>query len=204
MKNTCFTCISVLLFISLLTSNFQPVHAQSGASAVLDSASLSAQLDFIHERTRVYNEYRAIREDIFLKLKRNVTDTLSAAKLELDRLNNTLTEKNLNIETLNTDLARINNEKDEAIRNQNSLSLLGIQMNKAVYSTILWLIILGLAILSVTMVMLFKRTHQVTREVKDELQDTLDEFEQYRNSSREKYEKLVVSHHNELMKLKKG
>jgi hypothetical protein len=202
MKNTCLTCFSILLFVSLITSGLQPIHAQSGASAVLDTASLNAQLDYIHEKTRVYEDYRAIREDIFLKLKKNVQDTLSAANLELARLNSLLTEKDLEIETLNTDLARTNNEKDEAIKNKNSLSLLGIQMNKALYSTILWLIILALVILSAIMVMLFKRTHQVTNQVKDELEHIREEFEEYRKNSREKYEKLVVSHHSEIMKLK--
>jgi hypothetical protein len=50
--------------------------------------------------------------------------------------------------------------------------------------------------------MLFRRSHQVTKQVQDELKSTQDEFEEYRKSSREKYEKLVVSHHSEIMKLK--
>ena len=43
---------------------------------------------------------------------------------------------------------------------------------------------------------------QLEKEVKKELQTTQDEFGQYRKSSREKYEKLVVSHHSEIMRLK--
>jgi uncharacterized membrane-anchored protein YhcB (DUF1043 family) len=75
-------------------------------------------------------------------------------------------------------------------------------MNKALYNTIMWFIILGLIALSVILLMLYRRTHQLTKEVKDELEAVREEFDQYRKSSREKYEKLVVSHHNEIMKLK--
>ena len=202
MKRTFFNYAAILLFTGLFISTTQTVDAQSGASAVLDSALLEAQLDYIHENTRVYNDYRAIRSDIFLKIKRNVMDTLNATKLELAELNSKLTERDFQIETLNTDLTRTKNEKDEAIRNRDSLSFFGIQMSKGLYKSIMWFIVLGLAALAVMMVVLFRRSHQVTKQVKEELQASLNEFEEYRKNSREKYEKLVVSHHNEIRRLK--
>ena len=193
---------AILLFTGLFISMMHAVHAQAGAAAVLDSALLEAQLDYIHENTRVYNDYRAIRDDIFLKLKRNVMDTLNASRLEVEELNSKLSERNFEIETLTTELARTKNEKDDAIKNRDSLSFFGIQMKKALYNFFMWFIILGLAALAVILIMLYRRTHQVTKEVKEELQSTQDEFGQYRKSSREKYEKLVVSHHSEIMRLK--
>lgn len=202
MKNTFFICAAALLFTGLFISNIQPVGAQPGASTVLDSAFLEAQLDYIHEKTRVYNNYRAIREDVFLQLKRNVMDTLNATKLEVEQLNSKLKERDFQIETLNSDLSRTKNEKDEAIRNKDSFSIFGIQMNKGLYSSVMWLIILGLAALTVLMVGLFRRSHLITSQVKDEFHSTQEEFEQYRKSSREKYEKLVISHHSEIMRLK--
>ncbi len=202
MKKTFFTCAAALLFTGLFISNIHSIQAQSGATAVLDSALLKAQLDFIHEKTRVYNNFRAIREDLFLKLKGNMIDTLNASKFEIEQLNSKLTERNSRIETLNSDLSRTRNEKDEAIRTKDSFSIFGIQLNKVLYSLVMWLIILGMTALAVIMVILFRRAHQVTSQVKDELLSTQKEFEQYRNSSREKYEKLVVSHHSEIMRLK--
>ncbi len=202
MKRTILKNATILLFTGLFISMLQVVDAQSGASAVLDSALLEAQLDYIHENTRVYNDYRAIRDDIFLKLRRNVKDTLNATKLEVEELNSRLTERNFLIESLNTDLTRTKNEKDEAIRNRDSLTFIGIQMNKTLYSSIMWFIILGLAALAILMVMLFRRSNLITKEVKKELQVSQEEFDQYRKSSREKYEKLVVSHHSEIMRLK--
>jgi hypothetical protein len=202
MKNTFYTCTVLLLFTGLFISDLQPLHGQAGASAVLDSASLKEQLDFINEKTRVYNDFRAIRDDIFLKLKGNVIDTLNDIKLEVEQLNSKLTERNFQIESLNSDLTRTQNEKDEAIRNKDSFSFFGIRLGKALYNTIMWLIVLGLGALSVALVLLFKRTNHVTNQVKKELLSLQEEFEDYKKSSREKYEKLVVSHHNEIMKLK--
>ena len=202
MKNRLFRFFGILAVSCLSLTGIQTLQAQSGALAVQDSAQLEAQLDYIHENTRVYNDYRAIREDVFLKLKRNVIDTLNAARLEAGQLNSELSEQDSRIETLDTDLTRTKNERDDAIKNRDSLSFLGIQMKKGIYNTIIWFIILGLAALTVIMFTLFKRAHLVTKEVQKELQSNQEEFEQYRKTSREKYEKLVVSHHSEIMKLK--
>lgn len=204
MKRTLQKNAAAILCIGIFCGIFQIAGAQSGALAVLDSASLESQLNYVHEHTRVYNNFRAIREDIFLKMKGNVIDSLDEQKLLVAQLNSRVSERNFQIETLNTDLARTQNERDEAIRNKDSLSILGIQMNKAIYNSAMWFIVLGLAVLAGIMLVLFKRAHVVTSQVKQELETTQEEFLEYRKNSREKYEKLVVSHHHEIMKLKNG
>jgi len=202
MKKTLLPKAAAILLFILLASFTQKSHAQSGILAVLDSATLENQLEYVHSNTRVYNNFRAIREDVFLKMKNNVIDTLVEEKLQLAQLNSRLSERNFQIETLNTDLSRAKNERDEAIKNKNSISVLGIGMNKTVYNSVMWFIVLGLAAFAVIMFVLFRRSHTVTNQTKSELETAQNEFTEYRKSAREKYEKLVVSHHHEIMKLK--
>ena len=192
---------AILLFV-LFSSVFQLARAQSGILAVQDSATLEAQMEYLHQNTRVYNNFRAIREDVFLKMKKNVIDTVNVEKLLVAQLNSRLTERDFEIETLNTELGRTKNERDEAITNKNSLTILGISMNKTIYNSVMWFIVLGLAALAVLMLVLFKRSHVITSQTKNELETTQNEFNEYRKNAREKYEKLVVTHHHEIMKLK--
>jgi hypothetical protein len=189
---------------ALLISGFWFASDAQTLSEVLDTATIENQLNSVHQRTRVYDNFRAIRDDIFLKMKKNVTDSLTAAKLEIATLNSNLADRNFQIETLNSDLTRTKNERDEAIRNKDSMSFIGIQMNKALYNSILWFVILGLLVVSAVLFLLFKRAHAVTTQVKGELETMQREFEEHKKSAREKYEKLVVSHHNEIMKLKRS
>ena len=194
----------MVAYCCIAYTGIQPADAQYVTPAILDSASLESQLDYIQERTRIYNDFRAIREDIFLKIKENAVDSLEAAKLSIANLNSRLTERNFQIETLNTDLERVKLERDESIRNRDSLSFLGIQLNKTLYNSIMWFIILGLAIVGVILFLLYKRTRVVTVQTKKEFELMEQEFDDYKKSSREKYEKLVISHHNEVMKLKRS
>ena len=72
MKTKSKNYIPVLLVICLAISNIHSVTAQYVTPAILDSATMKSQLDYIQERTRIYNDFRAIREDIFLKIKANL------------------------------------------------------------------------------------------------------------------------------------
>ncbi len=197
-----FYSITRMVMLVML-AGWQLTSAQS-IQEVLDSATLENQMNYVEEHTRIYENFRAIREDAFQKLKRNSIDTLTRAKLEIATLNSELTDRNVEIETLNTDLARAKNERDQAIRTKDSFTLLGIEMNKGIYSTVLWIIILILILFGVIMFLLFKRAFIVTSQTQKELVNLTEEYENHKKNAREKYEKLVVNHHNEIMKLKRG
>jgi hypothetical protein len=199
-KTRLITQISAIAFGIFLSSI--KVSAQSSALAVQDTATLEQQFEYILDKTRIYEGYRAIRNDVYLKTQNNALDSLNQHILNEQRLRNELDERNADINKLTSDLDRIRGERSEAIRNRDSMQFLGINVTKTVYNSVVWFVILGLAILVTILFITFRRAHVVTREAKAELNTLQEEYESYQKSSREKYEKLVVSHHNELMKLK--
>ncbi len=178
------------------------VSGQSSALAVQDTATLEQQFEYILDKTRIYEGYRAIRNDVYLKMQKNALDSLNQHILNEQRLRSELNERNAVINKLTSDLDRIKGERDEAIRNKNSMKFLGINISKTVYNTVMWFVILGLAILVTILFISFRRAHIVTREAKEKLNTLQEKYDSHQKSSREKYEKLVVAHHNELMKLK--
>jgi hypothetical protein len=192
--------ILLLLTISVTTT----LTAQSSyIIAVLDSASLEQQLDYLEAKTRVYDGFRAIREDVFQKANKNSLDSLNREKLEVARLNSELNEREFQIKTLNSNLSRVKTEKDQAIRTKDSFIFFGMEVQKGVYNTVMWIIVVVLLVGSVFLFLLFKRSYVVTNQTNSELKSIQEEFEEYRKGSREKYEKLVISNHNDIMKLKK-
>lgn len=200
-----FSSLFSLILLLLFISSASPLAAQSNSIlAVLDSASLEAQLDYVEQKTRVYDGFRAIREDVFQKSHKNALDSLDKEKLDVARLNSEISEKEFQIESLNTNLTRTKEERDQAIRTKDSFIFLGMEAQKGVYNTIMWIIILVLLVGSAFLFLLFKRSFAVTNQTKGELETIQNDYEEYRRSSREKYEKLVISHHNDLMKLKKS
>lgn len=199
-KTRLITQIFALAFFIFFSS--MKVSGQSNALVVQDTASLEQQFKYILDKTRIYEGYRAIRNDVYLKMQKNALDSLNQHILNEQRLRSQLDQSNSEINKLKSDLDLISGERDEAIRNKDSMKFLGINVSKTLYNSVMWFVILGLVILVTILFISFRRAHIVTREVKEELNSLQEEYESHRKSSREKYEKLVVSNYNELMKLK--
>jgi hypothetical protein len=193
---------TVLAVIILNLSSIYCTLAQTNIPVVLDTATLRQQLDYMNERMNIYNGYRAVRDDIFLKMNRNSLDSLNTSKREISQLEASLATIQSDMASLQNTLQQTIEERDLAIKNKNSLSFIGIQMNKAAYNSIMWIIILVLVVLLAFLFLMFKRGFVVTRQTTKDLEEIREKFETYRQQSRERYEKLVVQHHQEVLKLK--
>lgn len=193
---------TVLAIIIFNLSAIDCTQAQTSIPEVLDTATLQQQLEYMEERMNSYNGYRAVRDDIFLKMNKNSLDSLNAAKRKISQLETSLASNQSDMVSLQETLQQTSEDRDLAIKNKNSMSFLGIQMNKALYNSILWIIILALVILLVFLFLMFKRSFVVTRQTTKDLEEIREEFESYRQQSRERYEKLVVQHHQEVLTLK--
>jgi hypothetical protein len=191
-----------ILMLSMLFLVFIKVAGQTTMPDVLNKNSLKEQLNYLEEKTRIYENYRAIREDMFQKIKGNISDTLNSANNKILNLKNKTASLNLTIDSLNTLLKTTSLNLEDVTRTKNSIRVIGIEVNKASYNSIMWTITaILLAILGLGFI-IFKRNMISTHNTKKELVDLKNEFEAYRKTSREAREKMSMSHFLEIKKLK--
>jgi predicted nucleic acid-binding Zn-ribbon protein len=194
-----------LLKISLIAIVFLSVSVKSNSQAIPEeyrNQSIPEQLNFTEEHTRVYENFRAVREDIFQLLTKNINDSLARSKKTINSL---ITEKNrLNnrIDSINQSLASTNNNLESMTRTKNSIRILGIEIHKATYNTIMWTILGILVALLVIGYLTFKQNRTATLKTKKELTDLLKEFEDYKQKTRIEKERTTMEHFNEIKKLK--
>jgi uncharacterized coiled-coil DUF342 family protein len=192
------------LTLAVLLLVFIRVNSQTSLPDELINNPLTDQLKYLEERTRIYENYRAIREDMFQKLKENVTDTVAADKKKISGLKGTTKALNQRIDSLNNTLNSTKTMLDEMTATKNSIEVLGMEVNKISYNGIMWAIIIGLVCALVFGFLAFKRNLSVTQNTKKELIELKDEFEGYRKTSREAREKMSMDHFNEIRRLKGG
>ena len=190
----------LILLMVLLMSN--KGNGQTTMPEELIKNTFKEQMKYLEERTRIYQEYRAIREDIFQKIKRNALDTVSAAKNEIGELKILRNKLYYTIDSVNVSLNDTKNQLEEMTRTKNNIKVFGLEVNKITYNTLMWLLVAGLIALLVFGFLAFKRNISVTTNLKKELKDMKDEFEAYRKTSREAREKISMDHFNELKKLR--
>lgn len=194
---------SALILIVIFTATFN-VAGQDELPDILFNGTLKDQMVFIQEKTRIYENYRAVREDMFQKLKKNVIDSLNEADNEITGLKNQVGDLNFRIDTLNNSLKSVGQQLEVMTKTKDSIKLLGINVNKTAYNAIMWIIIAVLAVLLSLGFLMFKRNYSITNHTKKEFEDLKKEFEAYRKASREAREKMSMTHFNELKKLRGG
>jgi methyl-accepting chemotaxis protein len=193
-----------ILILAVVVITVLTVKGQVTMPDVLLKNSLKEQLNYLEEHSRIYDNYRAIREDMFQKLKRNISDTLSAATGKIAGLNKTKSSLSLTIDSLRTDLESTRTILEEMTRTKNSIRILGMETNKLTYNNIMWTIVAGLVAVLLIGFFVFKRNITTIYNTKKEFQEIKDEFETYRKTSREAREKLTMDHFNEIKRLKGG
>lgn len=191
-----------LLISSMLFLAFMNVKGQTTMPDVLYKNSMKEQLNYIEEKTRIYENYRAIREDMFQKLKGNISDTLFSANNKIAVLKNTTSALNSTIDSLKTLYVTTNTNLEDVTKSKNSIKVLGIEVNKQSYNTFMWTIVAGLIAVLVLGFLVFKRNMAITHNTNKELLDLKNEFEAYRKTTREAREKMSMAHFLELQKLK--
>lgn len=199
MKKQIFS-LTVLVIILLFISNSG--SGQTSIPEVLYNGSLSEQMKYLDEKTRIYENYRAIREDMFQLIKKNSLDSLNKVKgqiILLAGMNRNLVEKT---DSLSVTLEQTKAELREAVTTKNSIKVLGIEINKNVYNSIMWVIIAVLSFILATGFMALKRNIIATRERKNEIEKLMADFEAYRQKTRIEREKMSMDHFNEIKKLK--
>ena len=193
----------VLIFVLTFTVVFSG-KSQNVLPDMLLKGTIMQQLEYIQQKIRIYEDYRAIREDMFQILKDNTLDSLNAAKSNIKSLKNWSAGLNLSIDSLKDSLENARQELNVMTKTKNSIRLLGLEVNKAVYNAVMWLIIAALAGILGVGFLIFKRNYTVTVHTKKESEDLKKEFEAYRKASREAREKMSMAHFNELKKLRGG
>jgi predicted nucleic acid-binding Zn-ribbon protein len=139
---------------------------------------------------------------MFQKIKSNALDSLKAAKTQINGLKNNTRTLNLRIDSLNTSVGTIKSDLDQMTKTKNSISLLGIEINKTAYNAVLWTIIVALAGLLTVGFLAYQRNYRVTAHTRKECEELKKEFEAYRKASREAREKMSMTHFNELKKIR--
>ncbi|NMC37079.1 MAG: hypothetical protein GYA41_02015 [Bacteroidales bacterium] len=177
---------------------------QASLTDVLSKSPLKDQMNYVQEKTRLYDNYRAIREDVFQQIKKNSLDSLMASKNEIWRLKVLAASRSREIDSLNLILAAREKKLAEMTTFRNSIRFLGMEINKRTYNLIMWSLIAILAIVLVSGYMSFKRNRIITLNTRKEFEDLKKEFEAYRKASREAREKMSMAHFNEIKKLRTG
>ena len=192
---------SLMVSASVLMLVFK-LNGQTTLPEELMKNTIREQINYIDEHTRIYENFRAIREDMYQKVNGNIKDSLAADKNRIKTLVGSVTGLGLTNDSLKLEIEAINKNLEEVTSAKNHIKVFGIQINKNIYNTIVFAVVAGLIFNLAVGFMAFKRNLFTNISTRKELKELHNEFEAYRQSTRIAREKMAMEHFNEIKKLK--
>ena len=191
-----------VLAFSVISFTVINAIGQTSMPTELTSNPIQEQINYVEKHTRIYDNFRAIREDIYQKINRNFIDTLLAEKSRVTALKNLTSSLNSKTNSLNALLNTTRIRLEEATTTKNNIKVLGLEIKKGAYNTIMWTIVGGLAFLLAIGFLVFKRNLTVLLRTEKDLKELKDEFAAYKQTSRLAREKLEMDNFRAIQKLK--
>jgi hypothetical protein len=178
-------------------------NCQNSLPEVFEKGTIPEQIKYLDEHTRIYDNYRAIREDMYRTFSTNAVDTLTNAKSKMNGFIIQNTTLNNRIDSLKKSLEASDSKLLKATRTKDSISILGMEVNKIAYNSIMWTILAALGFLLIIGYLSFKQNRIVTLRTKKDLNELREEFEEYQKKNRLEREKMNLDHFNEIKRLKR-
>jgi hypothetical protein len=139
---------------------------------------------------------------MYRTITRNSLDSLAKSKSRIKTLELGTAQLESQVDSLKASLLTTQEKLSENIRSKNSISLVGVPLNKHVYNTITWSIIAALVFLLVIGFISYKAGRIITVKTRNDLDSLKAEFEAYRQKSRLDREQMARDHFNEIKRLK--
>ncbi|MFC3880122.1 hypothetical protein ACFOSV_08040 [Algoriphagus namhaensis] len=184
--------LSALIFSTLILLSNSTLFAQETEEKVapLDGGTIENQFDYIYSTSNNFQEYKVVKLTNLDKLKGNVLDSLVAKREEAEALKVDIRAQKDSISTLNADLQTSLEEKQEALDAKDNFTFFGIGIHKAVYSSIMWLLVGVLAVALGFFSFQYSRSFRKIKKAEKDLLDVQEEFDQHRKNTLERERKM--------------
>ncbi|MDT0553895.1 tRNA (guanine-N1)-methyltransferase [Urechidicola vernalis] len=191
-----FTIITLLFSTVLIAQKTPPTQK-------LDSGTIENQFDYVIKNSNRYQEYKVIKRAWIDRLKIVVNDSLDVLKVDLSETRSMVTAKDTEINGLKNTLDERNSTIEQLNKEKDGILLFGFIISKPVYNTILWSTIGVLLTLLLIYIFRFNRSHVITKETKEKLDELEQEYEAHRTRALEREQQIRRKLQDEINKQKK-
>lgn len=180
----------LLLAAAIFTIN--PLQAQDDSEELsLDGGTLDSQMRYLIEKSNNYQQYEVIPKEWMVKMRKNLSDSLTEIQSELSSLNNQISSQQETIDNLEMELSNTRSELEETSAAKDNMNFVGtVPMQKPLYRVVMWSIIGGLLVLLIIFILRFNRNNRSTKGLRSRLSEIQEEMDQQKKRSLEREQKL--------------
>jgi len=171
----------------------QPTYAQDSVkvSPVTVDSSLKGQYQDVLSRSKTINGFKLVNPVRLSAFWKNLNDTLSSERKLVAPLKTKIADQEKTIATLKSQIAGNQNLIDVSNAQLNEISFLGISFTKSTYNTMVWTIIIILAIALAIVVIRSAKNTQEAKYRSSLYEEISQEYQSYKVKANDKEKKLA-------------
>lgn len=198
-KTLTLTIISCLCFVVV---NAQQPTSEDEDKLSLTEGTIDNQFEYVIQKSYNYQDYKNVKKDWLYQLKAHTLDSLKAIQNDLTTTQNTVDSLAQEITMLKTNLSETKSTLAETNEEKDNMALFGLQMSKSNYNVLMWSIIGALFALLLLFIYKFRNSNAITKEAKQTLVETEEEFDEHRRTALEREQKVRRQLQDEINKQK--
>ena len=190
-------------FFLLLLTNValsQEPNPESNSASI--NGTLANQFDYVIQKSNNFQEYKVVKRDYLMLLKKNSLDSVGRFKNELVSLKSQFSNHASIVAQLKDTLKATNEELKTLKTAQDNVSLFGSPISKTNYNIVMWGIVIVLFLILIVFLFQLKSAKSIAHEVKNNVEKIEEEFEDYKHKALEKEQKLGRQLQDEINKHK--
>lgn len=153
-------------------------------------ATLEGKFDELVDRSGNWEKFKLVKKESLYTFKNILLDSVKEQKSLLQEKQDTITTQSSRIKELNQSLTQLQEALDQEKNRNDSIDFFGLNIEKSVYSIIVWGIIVLLAIFLIVFISRYVRANIITRGALKDLEDLQSEYEEYRTKAIEREQKV--------------
>lgn len=195
--------MSKIAFAAMVALFITSSTFSQSSNKLIDTVSVKNQFEYLMDNSNSFKDFKVVKADLLLRLKSNVLDSLSASKNKVLLNSDILNSQKKLIDSLNTRLEDSEAVISTLISEKERMSIFGVQFEKSVFKTLVFIIVIGLIGALLFFITKFKQSNSITTQSKLALKQTEEEFAIYKEKALEREQKAMRRLQDELNKNKR-
>ena len=184
-----FLIISFNLFLPLLISA-QNEPKETPQEEKQYPTTIEGQFDQLIEKSGNWEKYKIVKKESLYAIKKNMLDSIYQQRNLLQEKLDTIYKQSNHIGELKSKIESLEENLEKEVTQKNSINFFEIRLEKDIYSSIVWGIILVLGVLLIVFISKFAKSNSTTRSTLKDFEDLQNEYEEYRTKSIEREQKV--------------
>jgi hypothetical protein len=193
----------LLTLIVVLTALSSIVYAKKDINAWKNEQKLETQYEVFKENLNFWSGNYFLSGNQLDAFFGAMTDTITGLEKQLVQSDIKINQQKQELADKQKLIDETQEKLEESRTLQNSITVVGMNINKNVYSTVMYLLILGVLVLAGFVYLLFKKSHKVTQQTKKEYEELKKEYEEHKKTALDRYTKINMELHKTRLELQK-